>query len=126
MSVVFCSWGDALEGGGVEGLTLARKLAAESAAELSWLVIGGVAAAAEETVLALVLAVLRGLLVAAREDLQVAPGGNGHVARGDDRAAADQRVAPGVHGEAGSAEQQEHRQARDAHGSALRLQVHRQ
>ncbi|MCX7162726.1 MAG: electron transfer flavoprotein subunit alpha/FixB family protein [Betaproteobacteria bacterium] len=49
MSVVFCSWGDALEGGGVEGLTLARKLAAESAAELSWLVIGGVAAAAEET-----------------------------------------------------------------------------
>jgi electron transfer flavoprotein alpha subunit len=49
MSVVFCSWGDALEGGTVEALTLARELAAERGAEFRWLAIGGVAAAAEET-----------------------------------------------------------------------------
>ena len=40
MSVVFCSWGDALEGGTIEALTLARNLAATSACELRWLVIG--------------------------------------------------------------------------------------
>lgn len=49
MSVVFCSWGDALEGGTVEALTLARELAAARGAEFRWLAIGGVAAAAEET-----------------------------------------------------------------------------
>lgn len=49
MSVVFCSWGDALEGGTVEALTLARELAAAKGAEFRWLAIGGVAAAAEET-----------------------------------------------------------------------------
>lgn len=49
MSVVFCSWGDALEGGTVEALTLARELAAARGVEFRWLAIGGVAAAAEET-----------------------------------------------------------------------------
>lgn len=49
MSVVFCSWGDALEGGTVEALTLARELAAKSGAEFRWLAIGGIAGAAEET-----------------------------------------------------------------------------
>jgi electron transfer flavoprotein alpha subunit len=48
MSVVFCSWGDVLEGGSVEALTLARKLAAATGAELRWLVMGGAAEGAEE------------------------------------------------------------------------------
>ncbi|MBL0122931.1 MAG: electron transfer flavoprotein subunit alpha/FixB family protein [Betaproteobacteria bacterium] len=48
MSVVFCSWGDVIEGGGVEALTLARQRAEETSVELSWLVIGGLAAGAEE------------------------------------------------------------------------------
>ena len=37
MSVVFCSWGDALEGGTTEALTLVRELAVERGAEFRWL-----------------------------------------------------------------------------------------
>lgn len=48
MAIVFCSWGDALEGGSVEALTLTRKLAEAQGTELRWLVMGGVAAGAEE------------------------------------------------------------------------------
>lgn len=58
MSVVFCSWGDAIEGGAVEALTLARKLAEESGVELSWLALGGVAAGAEEIAASYGVAVL--------------------------------------------------------------------
>ena len=43
MSVVLCTWGDALEGGTEEALTLASQYSQASRAELNWLVIGGVA-----------------------------------------------------------------------------------
>ncbi len=48
MTVVLCSWGDVLEGGSVEALTLARRLAEAQGAELRWLVMGDVAAGAAE------------------------------------------------------------------------------
>lgn len=48
MAVVLFSWGDAIDGGTEEALTLARKLAAATGAPLRWLVLGGAAAAAVE------------------------------------------------------------------------------
>ncbi|NMG31326.1 electron transfer flavoprotein subunit alpha/FixB family protein [Aromatoleum evansii] len=48
MAVVLCSWGDAIDGGTEEALTLAHKLAAATGAQLRWLVLGGAAAAAVE------------------------------------------------------------------------------
>lgn len=48
MAVVLCSWGDAVDGGTEEALTLARKLAASIKAELRWLVLGGAAVTAVE------------------------------------------------------------------------------
>ncbi len=46
MTVVLCTWGNALEGGTREALTLARKTAAASGAALHWLVIGQIASEA--------------------------------------------------------------------------------
>ena len=43
MTVVLCTWGNAIEGGIREALTLARKTAAASGVPLNWLVIGGIA-----------------------------------------------------------------------------------
>jgi electron transfer flavoprotein alpha subunit len=43
MSVVLCTWGNNLEGGSQEALTLARKTAAAANLPLHWVVIGGVA-----------------------------------------------------------------------------------
>ena len=43
MSVVLCSWGDAIEGGTEETLSLAARLGRDSGAGLDWLVIGKVA-----------------------------------------------------------------------------------
>lgn len=48
MAVVLCSWGDAIDGGTEEALTLARKLAGSTGVELRWLVLGGAASAAIE------------------------------------------------------------------------------
>lgn len=48
MAVVLCSWGDAIDGGTDEALTLARKLAGSTGVELRWLVLGGAASAATE------------------------------------------------------------------------------
>jgi electron transfer flavoprotein alpha subunit len=48
MAVVLCSWGDAIDGGTEEALTLARKLAGSTGVELRWLVLGGAASAATE------------------------------------------------------------------------------
>ncbi|NMG00048.2 electron transfer flavoprotein subunit alpha/FixB family protein [Aromatoleum toluolicum] len=48
MAVVLCSWGDAIDGGTEEALTLARKLAGSTGVELRWLVLGGAAGAATE------------------------------------------------------------------------------
>ena len=48
MTVVLCSWGDALEGGTEEALTLAGQYSAATGAELTWLVLGGAGAAASE------------------------------------------------------------------------------
>lgn len=50
MTVVLCTWGNALEGGTREALTLARKTAAASNVPLHWVVIG--AAAQEATAVA--------------------------------------------------------------------------
>lgn len=46
MSIVLCSWGRSIEGGTAEALTLARRLSAESGAELRWVVAGAAAAEA--------------------------------------------------------------------------------
>ena len=46
MSVVLCSWGDFIEGGTEETLSLAGKLSRARGLELDWLVIGGLAEAA--------------------------------------------------------------------------------
>lgn len=43
MSVVLCTWGNTIEGGSREALTLARKTAAARGVALNWLVIGGAA-----------------------------------------------------------------------------------
>lgn len=43
MTVVLCTWGNILEGGSQEALTLARKTAAAANLPLHWVVIGGVA-----------------------------------------------------------------------------------
>ncbi|AKU11438.1 electron transfer flavoprotein alpha-subunit [Azoarcus sp. CIB] len=48
MAVVLCSWGDAIDGGTEEALTLARKLAGSTGVELRWLVLGSAADAATE------------------------------------------------------------------------------
>ncbi|HEY0918210.1 electron transfer flavoprotein subunit alpha/FixB family protein [Devosia sp.] len=48
MAVVLCSWGDAIDGGTEEALTLARKLAGATGVELRWLVLGSAASAATE------------------------------------------------------------------------------
>jgi len=48
MSIVLCTWGDIIEGGTEEALTLASKLSGESGADLYWLVIGDAAGAAME------------------------------------------------------------------------------
>jgi len=48
MAVVLCSWGDAIDGGTEEALTLARKLATDAGTELRWLVLGQAASAATE------------------------------------------------------------------------------
>lgn len=47
MTVVLCTWGDAIEGGTEEALTLARGFGAATGARLDWVVLGGAAAAAE-------------------------------------------------------------------------------
>jgi hypothetical protein len=46
MSVVLCSWGDAIEGGTEETLSLARRVAQATGQELDWLVIGALGEAA--------------------------------------------------------------------------------
>lgn len=46
MSVVLCSWGESIEGGTEETLSLAGKLSRSRGLELDWLVIGGLAEAA--------------------------------------------------------------------------------
>ena len=46
MSVVLCSWGDAIEGGTEETLSLAGRLARATGQELNWLVIGALGTAA--------------------------------------------------------------------------------
>ena len=46
MTVVLCTWGDALEGGTEEALTLAGQHSTAIGADLHWLVIGGAAAPA--------------------------------------------------------------------------------
>ena len=43
MTVALCTWGNALEGGTEEALTLALRLSAERGSVLSWVVVGGVA-----------------------------------------------------------------------------------
>ncbi len=48
MSVVLCTWGDSIEGGTEEALTLAGQLSHQSGTDLNWLVIGGAADAAAE------------------------------------------------------------------------------
>lgn len=48
MSVVLCSWGDAIEGGTEETLSLAGRLARATDQELDWLVIGDVGKAAAD------------------------------------------------------------------------------
>lgn len=47
MTVVYCSWGDFVEGGGVEALTLARSVAEAKGQPLHWLVMGAAAKEAE-------------------------------------------------------------------------------
>lgn len=49
MSVVLCSWGDAIEGGAEETLSLAGRLARATGVELDWLVIGAAGANATDT-----------------------------------------------------------------------------
>ncbi len=41
MSVVLCSWGESLEGGTEETLSLAGRLSRSQGQDLDWLVIGG-------------------------------------------------------------------------------------
>lgn len=48
MAVVLCTWGDAIEGGTEEALTLASQYSQAAGAELNWLVIGGVADSATD------------------------------------------------------------------------------
>ncbi|MBT4521573.1 MAG: hypothetical protein HOC23_16360, partial [Halieaceae bacterium] len=48
MTVVLCTWGNDIEGGTEEALTLAHKLSAADGSQLSWLVLGPVADAAGE------------------------------------------------------------------------------
>ena len=48
MTVLLCSWGDALEGGTEEALTLAHKVSTAAGSELNWLVIGKMAGEAAE------------------------------------------------------------------------------
>jgi len=48
MTVVLCTWGNAIEGGTEEALTLAHKHAATVGADLNWLVIGNVADTADK------------------------------------------------------------------------------
>jgi len=48
MSVVLCTWGNTIEGGTEEALTVAGKLSRDSGTDLNWVLIGDVAAAAEE------------------------------------------------------------------------------
>ena len=48
MTVLFCSWGNTVEGGTEEALTLANKFSAATGEDLSWVVIGEVAGAATE------------------------------------------------------------------------------
>ncbi|MCP5092488.1 MAG: electron transfer flavoprotein subunit alpha/FixB family protein [Gammaproteobacteria bacterium] len=48
MSIVLCTWGDVIEGGTEEALTLASELSHQSGAELNWLVIGDAAGKAIE------------------------------------------------------------------------------
>jgi len=43
MTVALCTWGDALEGGTEEALTLALRLSDERGSALHWVVVGGVA-----------------------------------------------------------------------------------
>ncbi len=40
MSVVLCTWGNTIEGGTAEALTLAHKLSVAARSELNWVVIG--------------------------------------------------------------------------------------
>jgi electron transfer flavoprotein alpha subunit len=47
MTVALCTWGNALEGGTEEALTLALKLSAERGSALNWVVVGGVAEEAQ-------------------------------------------------------------------------------
>jgi electron transfer flavoprotein alpha subunit len=48
MTVVLCTWGDAIEGGTEEALTLASQYSVATGAELNWLLIGAVANSATE------------------------------------------------------------------------------
>lgn len=47
MTVALCTWGNALEGGTEEALTLAQKLSAARGSALHWVVVGGVAEEAQ-------------------------------------------------------------------------------
>ena len=47
MTVALCTWGNALEGGTEEALTLALRLSAERGTALNWVVVGGVAEEAQ-------------------------------------------------------------------------------
>ncbi len=48
MTVVLCTWGDAIEGGTEEALTVASQYSVATGAELNWLLIGAVANSATE------------------------------------------------------------------------------
>ena len=48
MAVILCSWGDVVEGGIEEALTLASQFSAAAGVDLDWVVVGGMAAAAQE------------------------------------------------------------------------------
>ncbi len=43
MTILLCSWGNTIDGGTEEALTLAHKVSAAAGADLTWLVIGGMA-----------------------------------------------------------------------------------
>lgn len=48
MTVVLCTWGNAIEGGTEEALTLANQLSTASGADLNWVIVGAAADSADE------------------------------------------------------------------------------
>lgn len=48
MTVLFCSWGNTVEGGTEEALTLARQFSGETGQDFTWLVVGGISSVITE------------------------------------------------------------------------------